>query len=205
MVPWSLGNTWATRGSTDLIMTVHQAHLPVPIIWVNFRRGRGRGYNNNHRNLKRLSGCCSCCCCVSNRRLGFYGIMSFAIAKFLRVTILEQSPIQSSIVCPMFSKHWVVNMQTSTFPGCICPINIPRGGNIRLFPKKTSKGFSSKVAASIAWVLSKAFSGSGSKTRQGVPAKSNQFVRELQFLSYWSIRIWRSVQIRTDIKSSKLE
>jgi len=39
-------------------------------------------------------------------------------------------------------------------------------------------------------MLSKAFNGSGSDSVQCVPARSNQFVREVQLLEYFSIRIW---------------
>jgi len=33
----------------------------------------------------------------------------------------------------MLSKHWVINILTPAFPGCVCPINIPMRGNVRLF------------------------------------------------------------------------
>jgi hypothetical protein len=56
--------------------------------------------------------------------------------------------------------------------------------------KYASRGSSSKDAVSIALILSKAFKGSVSKARQGMPARSNQFVREMQLLSYWCIRLW---------------
>ena len=53
-------------------------------------------------------------------------------------------------------------------------------------------------------MLSKAFSGSGSDKVQEVPARSNQFVQEVQLLSYFCIRIWRSVGVISDIKSGRL-
>jgi hypothetical protein len=53
-------------------------------------------------------------------------------------------------------------------------------------------------------MLSKAFKGSGSDELQDVPARSNQFVREVQLLSYFCIRIWRLMGVVSDIKSGKL-
>jgi len=53
-------------------------------------------------------------------------------------------------------------------------------------------------------MLSKAFKGSGSDSVQCVPARSNQFVREVQLLSYFCIRVWGSVRVISDIKSGKL-
>jgi len=53
-------------------------------------------------------------------------------------------------------------------------------------------------------MLSKAFKGSGSDSVQCVPARSNQFVREVQLLSYLCIRVWGSVRVISDIKSGKL-
>jgi hypothetical protein len=53
-------------------------------------------------------------------------------------------------------------------------------------------------------MLSKAFRGSGSDKMQDIPARSNQFVRDVQLLSYFYIRIWRSVGVVMDIKSGKL-
>jgi len=49
-----------------------------------------------------------------------------------------------------------------------------------------------------------AFKGSGSDKVQGVPARSNQSIREVQLLSYFCIRIWRSMRVIADIKSGKL-
>ena len=43
--------------------------------------------------------------------------------------------------------------------------------------KYSSRGSSSKVTASTVLILSNVFNGSGSNTRQGVLAKSNQFIR----------------------------
>jgi len=53
-------------------------------------------------------------------------------------------------------------------------------------------------------MLSKAFKGSGSDSVQCVPARSNQFVQEVQSLSYFCIRVWGSVRVSLDIKSGKL-
>jgi len=52
-------------------------------------------------------------------------------------------------------------------------------------------------------ILSKAFKGSGSESELWVPARSNQFVREVQWLSYSHIRIWGSMWVLADIKSGK--
>ena len=53
-------------------------------------------------------------------------------------------------------------------------------------------------------ILSKAFKGSGSDKVQGVPERSNQFVREVQVLSYFCFRIWWSVKVIADIKCGTL-
>lgn len=53
-----------------------------------------------------------------------------------------------------------------------------------------SKGFSSKVAVSVALILWKAFKRLGSKTRQGILVRSNKFVWEVQLLSYVCIQTW---------------
>ena len=53
-------------------------------------------------------------------------------------------------------------------------------------------------------ILSKAFSGSSSDKVQCVQARSNQFVREVQLLSYFCIPIRRSMGKVSDIKSGKL-
>jgi len=57
---------------------------------------------------------------------------------------------------------------------------------------------------SMALILSKGFNGSGSEMRQGVPARSNKFVYEVQLLLYVSIQIWGSMWVLMDIKSVKL-
>jgi len=50
MVPWSSMDTSAARGSVDPDMAVDYAHLPMPMIRVKFRGGRGRRYYHNQRN-----------------------------------------------------------------------------------------------------------------------------------------------------------
>ena len=103
------------------------------IIPIDFGRGRGQRYCNNQPNPKRFS--CFCCCyCMSNRRLGSYTVMSFAIPGFLGITICKQTKMQSAILPPMLSKHGIVNFQTNAFSGCVYSISIPRGGNVWLFP-----------------------------------------------------------------------
>jgi len=52
-------------------------------------------------------------------------------------------------------------------------------------------------------MLSKVFKGSGSEKEQSVPARSNQFVWEVQLLSYSHIRIWGSMCVLADMKSGK--
>jgi hypothetical protein len=56
--------------------------------------------------------------------------MSLAITNFLRVTISEQTEMQFAVLCPMLSNYWIVNIQTAALSGCVCPINIPRRGNV---------------------------------------------------------------------------
>jgi hypothetical protein len=63
-------------------------------------------------------------------------------------------------------------------------------GTVDWAQKYASKGGSSKVCTSITSILSKAFKGSGSNTRQEFEARGNQFGREVQLLSYLGIRIW---------------
>jgi hypothetical protein len=53
-------------------------------------------------------------------------------------------------------------------------------------------------------MLSKAFKGSGLDRVQCFPARSHQFVRDVQLLSYFYIRIRRSMGVVSDIKSGKL-
>jgi hypothetical protein len=53
-------------------------------------------------------------------------------------------------------------------------------------------------------MLSKAFRGSGLDNVRDVPAMSNQFVRDMQLLSYLCIRIWRSMGVVIEIISGKL-
>jgi hypothetical protein len=67
--------------------------------------------------------------------------MSSAVTGLLGMTICQQTPISSSVLCPMLSKHWVVDILTPAFPGSVCPINIPMRGNIRLFPKISLQRF----------------------------------------------------------------
>jgi len=52
--------------------------------------------------------------------------------------------------------------------------------------------------------LSKAFNGSGSDNEQYLLARSNQFVQDVQLLSFFCIQIWGSMYLRMDIKSGKL-
>jgi hypothetical protein len=198
MVPWSLMDTRAAWGSVELDIAMNQAHLPVPIICVELGGGQSWGYYNNQRNSNRLS-CCCCCGCVSNCRMGPGAIMTFTVTRFFRVA--REPGVYPCISSPMGSEYGFVNIESAAFPGCVCPISIRRNGNSGLFPKYASRGSSSKDAVSIASILSTAFNGFGSKTRQGIPARSNQFIREVQLLSYWCIRIWRSMGVLTDFKS----
>jgi len=50
-------------------------------------------------------------------------------------------------------------------------------------------------------MLSKAFKGSGSDKEHSVPARSNQFARQVQLLSYCPIRLWGSMWVLADIVS----
>jgi len=107
MVPWFSGDTWAARGSVDPDIATNQAHLPVPIICINFGRSCGRGYYNNEQNLQGLI-CCCCCCCVSLSRVSPYRSVSLAIARFLRIT--REPRIISQIPGPKRSESGIVNM-----------------------------------------------------------------------------------------------
>jgi len=65
IMSWTSADTRATQSClSDPIIAMNQAHLPVPIIWVNSRGGWCRGFNNNHRHWRRFC-CCCCCWCVS--------------------------------------------------------------------------------------------------------------------------------------------
>jgi len=110
----------------------------VPIICVNFRRGRSRGYNNNQRDPKRFC-CCCWCCCASDCRMCSGAVMAFAIARLFGVA--RKPGVCSCIQSPMRSKHRVVNLESAAFPSCVCPISIPRGGDRGLFPKIGFEGF----------------------------------------------------------------
>jgi hypothetical protein len=41
----------------------------------------------------------------------------------------------------MWSKHRIVDIESAAFPGDVFPINIPKGGHRRLFPKIGLKRF----------------------------------------------------------------
>jgi hypothetical protein len=74
-------------------------------------------------------------------QLHSYTVLPFKIAGFLWSTICEQTNMQSAILCPMLSRHWIVNIPTTAISSCICPKSIPSGGNIWLFPKISRQRF----------------------------------------------------------------
>jgi len=41
----------------------------------------------------------------------------------------------------MSSEYWVVNIHTAALSGCVYPIKIGRGGNVRRLPKISFEGF----------------------------------------------------------------
>jgi hypothetical protein len=53
-------------------------------------------------------------------------------------------------------------------------------------------------------ILLKVFSGSDSDKVQCILARSNQFVHDVQLLSYCCIRVWCAMSVIADIKSGKL-
>jgi len=116
----------------DSGIATNQAHLPMPILCVKFRESQSHRYYNNQQNQKGLS-CSCCCCCVSNRWMYSCVVMSFAVTGVFRVT--GKPGMCSQISSPVWSNHWVVNVQTSALRGCVCPISILTGGNNQLFPK----------------------------------------------------------------------
>jgi hypothetical protein len=49
--------------------------------------------------------------------------------------------MQIGILGTVLSKHWIVNIKSSTLPGCVCPVQIPWGWDIWLFPKISFERF----------------------------------------------------------------
>jgi len=83
LITWSSTVTRATQSCcSDPNIAAHSAHLPVPIVCINFGGGGYWGYYNNQWNSRKLS-CCCCWCCVSNSWLCSYTVMSVAIARQL--------------------------------------------------------------------------------------------------------------------------
>lgn len=107
-------------------IAMNQAHLLVPIICVDFGRGWCSGCCCNQWYCQERS-CCCCCCCGSLCQMGSNIFMSFAITRVVAIGMERgMSTEVTSLVSP---EHWVDNIETTSFSGCICQIHIPRGGN----------------------------------------------------------------------------
>jgi hypothetical protein len=65
--------------------------------------------------------------------------MTFAITRLFGIA--RKPGVCSCIPSPMRSKRGIVNVQSVSFSGCVCPIRIPRGGDSRLFPKISFERF----------------------------------------------------------------
>jgi hypothetical protein len=65
--------------------------------------------------------------------------MPFALTRFIGIG--GKPGVCSRIPSPMRSEHTIINIESASFSGCVCPITIPRGGDNRLFPKIRFKGF----------------------------------------------------------------
>jgi hypothetical protein len=66
-------------------------------------------------------------------------IVTFAIAQLFGIA--RKRGVCSCILSPMRSKLRIVDIQSASFSGCVCPINIPKGRDSRLFPKISFERF----------------------------------------------------------------
>jgi hypothetical protein len=115
IMPQSFSDTRATTlYCMDPDITANQAHLPVPIICVDFACGQSWRYYNNQQNSMTLS-CCCCCCCVSNCQVYSWAVMSFTITMLQRVC--GKPRMCSRISSPVLSTHPVANVQTIACTG----------------------------------------------------------------------------------------
>jgi hypothetical protein len=142
MIPLIISQSFSDGRATkvycmDPDITANQAHLPAPIICVDFTWGQGWRYYNNQQNSIALS--CYCCCfCVSNCQVNSCAVLSFMITRLHRVS--GEPRMCSWISSPVLSIHWVGNVQPFAFTGCIGPVKIPQGENCQLFPKISIQG-----------------------------------------------------------------
>jgi len=44
-------------------------------------------------------------------------------------------------LCLLFSEHRVLIIMSTAVPGCVCPVIVAKGGDIRLFRKTSLQGF----------------------------------------------------------------
>jgi hypothetical protein len=54
-------------------------------------------------------------------------VMLFAVTGVFRITGEPRMSFQ--IPSPIMSKHWILNVHTSAFSGCVCPTQNPWKGN----------------------------------------------------------------------------
>jgi hypothetical protein len=159
----------------------------MPVELIKLGGGRRRWFDDDQVDFGGLC-CCSCRWNVAFSFVGSVTFVSFASAGGVCITIKPRMGSKNLV-------QLVPNTGSSSFkppphPAASVQYKFQGEGTSHCSQKLAGRHISSTSVFSSPLILSKVFKGLGSDKEQCVPARSNQFIREVELVSYLCIRIW---------------